>query len=160
MSFGECYVCFGENAPISSCLCKTLYIHEHCQLESIRKCNSLACSVCKTDYTNIKIKKKRVLKIKPGTFIIISLGISSFAISVIGIQQLVFYLLHFWRSTLLQVLSPICLVVGALFGLCAGSLYRRLGGNLIIIETRIFPKIIQKSNEGPQEPVNIIIQRL
>ena len=52
---GECYICSQDNAPLSPCKCKNMFIHEICQLKSIEKLNSPKCSVCKTEYSNITI---------------------------------------------------------------------------------------------------------
>ena len=53
---GECYICSLENAPLSPCKCKNMFIHEKCQIKSIRRLKNLNCTVCKGEYTNIKVR--------------------------------------------------------------------------------------------------------
>lgn len=72
MTTGECYVCTGLNAPLSSCNCKNMYLHENCQLLVIKKLNTHNCTICKQPYNNINITvKTRYRLTKDGAFILL-----------------------------------------------------------------------------------------
>ena len=58
----ECYICGEEEANDLTCLCKNMYLHDRCLLESINKLNTIKCTICKKEYKNIIYKKKSVLK--------------------------------------------------------------------------------------------------
>jgi len=52
---GECYICFGKNAPLSDCKCKNLFLHKKCQKRYIEKNNTIVCSICKKGYNNVDL---------------------------------------------------------------------------------------------------------
>lgn len=56
MNIGECYICSEMSAPLSSCNCKNMYIHDICLITSIKKLNKYNCTICKEPYTNITFK--------------------------------------------------------------------------------------------------------
>jgi hypothetical protein len=57
----ECYICMETCDNLSSCDCKSMYIHRECQLVYMTKKDTKICSICKKPYRNIilveKIKK-------------------------------------------------------------------------------------------------------
>jgi hypothetical protein len=72
MNISECYVCAELNAPLSSCNCKNMYIHEECQILTIKKLNTYNCTICKGSYKNINISITTMYKLtKQGNIIII-----------------------------------------------------------------------------------------
>ena len=70
---GECYICIEENAKLSPCNCKNMYIHDECLLELISKTNSSECKVCKEEFKNVNVtvKVKRQLTNYGKTFILL-----------------------------------------------------------------------------------------
>ena len=63
----ECFVCLRPGNLVSGgCECKTLYVHRKCLQKSIRASmerdreSALQCTVCKTPYTNVTLKRFRV----------------------------------------------------------------------------------------------------
>ena len=60
-SNNECYICTKYYAKPLTCKCKNIYLHDECLLESIKKLNTINCTICKDDYKNIiYIKKKNM----------------------------------------------------------------------------------------------------
>ena len=53
--YGECYICFEKDAPLSECKCKNIYLHKECQKKYIEKKNSIVCSICKKNYNNAEL---------------------------------------------------------------------------------------------------------
>ena len=70
---GECYICIEEDANLSPCNCKNMYIHDECLLELISKTNSSKCKVCKEEFKNVDVtvKVKRQLTNYGKTFILL-----------------------------------------------------------------------------------------
>lgn len=70
---GECYICIEEDANLSPCNCKNMYIHDECLLELISKTNSSKCKVCKEEFKNVNVtvKVKRQLTNYGKTFILL-----------------------------------------------------------------------------------------
>lgn len=91
MNLGECYICAENNAPLSRCDCKNMYIHNNCLIKLIENKGS-KCSVCLKEYNNITvitIEKKRISRKGKIIFFLVFLNIN---ILIISIYELFVYI--------------------------------------------------------------------
>jgi len=52
---GECYICLEDDAPLSDCRCKNIFLHKKCQRDYLMKKNTIVCSICKTNFNNVDL---------------------------------------------------------------------------------------------------------
>ena len=79
----ECFICSFEDAPLSACNCKTLYLHTECQLKLMNKMNTSQCSICRSDYKNIKYVTKKSYTISShGKHLLILLSIDFLCVGI------------------------------------------------------------------------------
>ena len=108
--YGECYICSLENAPLSPCNCKNMFIHEKCQIKSIRRLKNLNCTVCKGEYTNIKVRTIKRTRFTRISKIIIGFVICGVFLMTLGFIHIFFHLSFVF--ILSKFFSKICIALG------------------------------------------------
>ena len=56
-----CYVCLEPTTCCDICDC-TVGLHPDCQLQLMRRTNTAKCGVCRTDFRNAKVTRRKVLR--------------------------------------------------------------------------------------------------
>ena len=135
----ECYICSEGNAPLSPCNCKSAYLHENCELELIKKRNSIQCSICKQNYNNITYKKTRIYQPNYAIICIKITSICAIIITGTGIYKLYLYCAVVKKGVLLLYGISFCFM-GFICTVICKVLINRL--NISSISLLIVKKIV------------------
>ena len=153
--YGECYICSLENAPLSPCNCKNMFIHEKCQIKSIRRLKNLNCTVCKGEYTNIKVRT-----IKRTRFTRISKIIIGFVISGVFLMTLGFIHIFIEAPNYDSRLSCSLTAFGIFFVLFGLTMYIASGYLIYYAKKNNIPFILVKNIIIPRIVKNRIITEI
>lgn len=92
MNIGECYICSENDAPLSSCNCKNMYIHDTCLITTIKKLNKHNCTICKQPYANVTFKILYKLRLSSYGFSVLTTTILCIMSLVAGSYQFYIYI--------------------------------------------------------------------
>lgn len=91
-SNNECYICTENYGKPLTCKCKNIYLHDECLLKSIKKLNTINCTICKDDYKNIiYIKKKKFYLEINGKYVIYRVFIILGCILITSTEVIIYF---------------------------------------------------------------------
>ena len=91
-SNNECYICTEYYGKPLTCKCKNIYLHDECLLESIKKLNTITCTICKDQYKNIiYIKKKNFYLEINGKYVIYRVFIILACILITSLEVIIYF---------------------------------------------------------------------
>ena len=136
MNLGECYICTENNAPLSRCDCKNMYIHNNCLIKLIENKGS-KCSVCLKEYNNVTviiIEKKKLSGKGKMIYFLVFLNLNGLILSIYEL----FVYIYVDSSDLILTLTIIFFISSIMF---AGYLSKVIAD---LINDNEFYKIIKK----------------
>ena len=144
----ECYICMEQCNRLSSCKCKNLFLHEKCQLNHISISKENKCTICKTNYNNVIIKKTKVFKIDNHIYIFmfITIGCGAIVFYASGVALLCMYLEYSKsKNVIMLIVGASCIIIGVFNMYFYSLLYKYIKINnirLFRFEEKITPTII------------------
>lgn len=115
----ECFVCVSPGAKHTCCSCKNLHVHDACLLKMVTAAGSPQCSVCKTDYANVRSVKSYSLTTNRSVIVAWICALGGLVMTASSINSLVSLL----RTMPCTPVSYTLLVTGAIFLLIGSNIF-------------------------------------